>query len=111
MDLVEILLQHLEQVLLVEVEEEVEDIILHQDMLLVLVIQVLVVPVVVLVLMILHLVLVVVVLVVTEIQVVIATMELDGVVPEEVVEVDQEVHTQMVALVDLEDLELVFHHL
>jgi hypothetical protein len=32
-------------------------------------------------------------------------------VPEEVDILKQEVHTQMVALVDLEDLELISHHL
>lgn len=84
---------------------------LHHHMLLVLVAQVLVVLVVALVHMMLRLVPLVVVLVVTEILVVQHLMELDGVVLAEVDLVVQEVHTQMVRLVDLEDLELVFHHL
>lgn len=90
---------------------EVEDIIIHQDMLLVLVVQVLVVLVVVLVHMILRLVPLVVVLVVTEVLVVQHLMELDGVVLVEVELVVQDLLTQMVALVDLEGVELIYHHL
>jgi hypothetical protein len=61
--------------------------------------------------MILRLVPLVVVLVVTEVLVVQHLMELDGVVLVEVELVVQDLLTQMVALVDLEGVELIYHHL
>ena len=84
---------------------------LHHHMLLVLVVQVLVVLVVVLVHMIPHLVPPVVPLDLMVILVVQHLMELDGVVLAEVDMVVQEPLTQMDRLVDLEELELIYHHL
>ena len=89
-------------------EEDKEEMELHHHMLLVLVVQVLWVLVVVPVHMILLLVLMVVLVDLMAIQVVQHIMELDGVVLVEVDLVVQDLLTQMVALVELEDLELLF---
>ena len=95
-------------VLVAEVEEDIEEIILLHHLLLVLAIQVFWLLVVVLVHMILRLVLMVVLVVLLAMMVVQHSMELDGVVLVEVDMVVQDLLTQMVVLVELEDLELLF---